>query len=370
MLDLSKHPSLKYLLFGNLYFANGVQGSLVFVIIILYFTELGIPISTATMVAGLASIPFVLKFIFGPITDYFIKYGRKPFIIIGGLLGGFCLFPLAFIDPTDALLPFTLILFLSVVGIVFLDISGMAVGNFFLLLVAKYFGFSMTFIVTGCIVFLTMILPLIVKEIKIAKKRPKIAKSAISEFKKKNTILVALFGLVAAMNFGMILFIIPEYMRNALSLDLVQIGLITTLFPIGTVIGAITGGIMSDKYGRKKTLYVFLFGTIIFSALLVTADTWQILAIIYPIIGFLQGGSLFSAIMALFMDVTNPKIGATQFSILTSIGNFGDYSIGIISGTLVVMLGYDRVFLYAAWFIGPSLLLLYFIKEKTDENKD
>ena len=102
----------------------------------------------------------------------------------------------------------------------------------------------------------------------------------------------------------------------------------------------------------------------IFSSFLIAANTWQMLAVIYPIIGFLQGGSGFSAIMALFMDATNPKIGATQFSILTSIMNFGDYSIAIFSGALVIMLGYHRFFLYSAWIIGPALLILYFIKEK------
>ena len=40
----------------------------------------------------------------------------------------------------------------------------------------------------------------------------------------------------------------------------------------------------------------------------------------------------------------------------------------MVSGYLVLMLGYDRVFLYAAWIIGPALLLLYFVKEKSNKN--
>ena len=81
-------------------------------------------------------------------------------------------------------------------------------------------------------------------------------------------------------------------------------------------------------------------------------------------IGFLTGATLYAAIGALLMDITNPKIAATQYSILTSIANFGDIGIATISGTLVVMLGYTRFFLYAAWIIGPALLVLYFVKEK------
>jgi hypothetical protein len=67
--------------------------------------------------------------------------------------------------------------------------------------------------------------------------------------------------------------------------------------------------------------------------------------------------------MALFMKVTNPKIGTSQFGILTNITNFEDYSIAIFSRALVLILGYCRFFLFAAWLVGPTLLILYFIEE-------
>jgi MFS family permease len=390
MIDLDKHPRVKYLLFGNLYFANGIQASIGMVLIIIYFDEINISIATATMVAGLASIPFTLKFLFGPITDYLIKYGRRPFAIFGGLIAGVALFPLAFINPKDEIILFTAILFIGVIGIVFLDVAadawaiqvskvkergkvnaamfgslfgGMAIGNPLLAIIADNFDYSMAFIVAGVIVTSTIILPLIVKEKKRIKIRPKIIKSLLFEFKKKNTKLVAFFGFFSALNFGLIIFIMPDYMMNFLNLSVTQTGILTTLYPIGIVLGVTTGGIMADKWGRKITLYIFLFLAIIFSSLLITANTWQIFAVIYPILGFLQGGSGFAAMMALFMDVSNPKIGATQFSILTSITNFGDYSIAIFSGALVLILGYHRFFLYAAWLVGPALLILYYIGE-------
>ena len=394
MLELSKHPYLKYLLFGNIYFANGISGALGVTLIIIYFTEKDISIATATLVGGAASLPFTFKFLFGPLIDRFIRRGRRPFIIIGGILGGATLFPLAFIDPTVALFPFALILFIGIAGIVLLDVAadawaiqvtkvhehgkinaamfgslfgGWAIGNVVLSFFAHNFGYHTAFIVAGFIILLTVILPILVKEDIIVKKRPKIGKLLVSEFKKKNTIIISLFGFFHAMNFGILLFIIPEYMMNFLKLDITQIGLITSLYPIGVVIGAVTGGFMADSWGRKKILYIFSFGAIIFSTLLITAKTWQVLAIIYPIIGFLQGGSGFSAMMALFMDITNPKIGGTQYSILTSIMNFGDYSIAIVSGSLLIILGYQRFFLYAAWIVGPALLILYFVKEAKNQ---
>jgi len=65
------------------------------------------------------------------------------------------------------------------------------------------------------------------------------------------------------------------------------------------------------------------------------------------------------------MDVINPRIGATQFSILTGLANLGMVNIGSGSGgILVAMLGFSRVFLYSAWVFGPALLILYLIKLK------
>ncbi len=387
---------MKYLLFGSLYFSEGIILALSTVILIIYFTHKDISIATATLVGGIVYIPWILKFVFGPITDFLIKYGRKPFIIIGGILGAIFIFPLAVIDPKVALIPFTLLLVVSHIFIEFLDVSvdawaiqtskvhergkvsaamygglfgGSAFGSSVFAIIASAVGFNMVFIAAGLIILLTIIFPLLVTEKKIVKERQKIASLVITEFKKKNTILIALFGFIVAMNFGMLIFIIPEYMMNVLKLDIAQTGIIISAFPIATVIGAFTGGVIVDKWGRKKIMYIFLTILLISSALLTIADTWQILAFIYSMIGFLTGAALFTAMGALFMDITNPKIAATQYSILASITNFGDIGIAMISGALVLMLGYSRFFLYASWIIGPALLILYFIKEKNTSEK-
>jgi MFS family permease len=159
------------------------------------------------------------------------------------------------------------------------------------------------------------------------------------------------------------MFIAPLYMRTVLDLDIAQIGLIAAIFPTTKVVGAFLGGVMSDKWGRQSTLFIFMSITAFFSVLMIFADTWQILSIVYGIIGFLQGGS-FTALSAMLMDVTNPKVGATQYSIFTSLANFGEMTSGGMSGTLVAMLGFSRVFLYSAWALGPALLILYFINGK------
>jgi PAT family beta-lactamase induction signal transducer AmpG len=100
------------------------------------------------------------------------------------------------------------------------------------------------------------------------------------------------------------------------------------------------------------------------TAILVLADTWYLFLIIYTIIGFFFGG-YYSVSSALIMDVTNPAIAASQFSILTALFNLGELGIGHgLAGLMVETLGYGRVFLYSALFYGASILILYFVRIK------
>lgn len=391
MIDISKRSYLKYLLFGSLYFAEGLEIALATVIIPIYLhTEKGFSLPSTTLIAGIVMMPWVLKFIWGGIVDYFIRFGRKRFILMGSLLGVVSFFILAFIDPAVALISFVFFLFLSHVGVGFLDVSadawaiemshegergklngamfaglfgGMAVGAAFLSFIAQLFGYSAAFLTTGLLILLVIIFPLTIKEVKMVKKRQKMGSLLVGEFKKKTTQLVAIFLPMLAISEGLLVFAIPLYMSTSLQLNLAQIGLIVSVFPIATVVGALVGGALADKWGRKNPLYVFIWASIFFTAALIFANTWLILAVIYGIIGFLRGG-YYVAKMAMCMDITNPKIGATQFSILTSLGNVGELGGGMAGGTLIALLGFSRVFLYSAWIFGPALLILHFIKLK------
>ena len=395
MIDITKRSFLKYPLFGSLYFSEGLGFSLQIVIIPVYLIEMGVSLPVATIVAGVASVPWMVKFFWGGIVDYFICHGRKKFIIIGGFLAAVGLISLVFIDPFVALIPFAFLSFLTRIGTAFFDVSadawaieisredergkinaaiiagtfgGMAVGSSLFGVIAKIFGYPYVFLTAALLVILIIIFPLVVKEVKIVKNRQKIGKLLVGEFKKKTTQLVSIFAPVFTINSGVLMFLVPLYMKTALQLDIAQIGLIAAIFPATKVVGAIVGGTMTDRWGRKITLFIFLGICVFFSASLIIANTWQILAVLYGIIGFLHGGS-FTAFAAMLMDVTNPKVGATQYSILTSLANFGEMSSGAMSGSLVALVGFSRVFLYSAWALGPALLLLYFIKLKKIEKK-
>ena len=360
------------------------------VIIPVYFVEKGLSVELAGLLIGVISIPVTIKFVWGGIVDYFIKFGRKIFIILGGLLIAFGLFSIIFIDPSVALIPFAMVLFINVCGIGFLDVSsdawaieigreeelgkingsmfagqyiGMAVGAIVLASFAQYYSYQMAFLTGGLIVIFIIIFPLIIKDTKKRIKHPKMSKLLIGEFKKKQTQILSILAPLLNLNKGLLMIVIPIYMKVGLNLEIAQIGLIASIFPITSAIGSITGGMTADKWTRKKTLSIIVWFSIIFSSLLIFADTWIILGIIYAIIGFFQGG-IMAVKCSIFMEVTNPKVGATQFSILTSLGNAGMMAGETISGAFIATFGFFRTFLYSAWFFGPALIVLHFIKEK------
>ena len=381
MIDITKHKFAKYILFSSLYLSEGLKWSISVVIFPLYFDELGISPTILGFVIALTSFPVIVKFIFGGVVDYFNKFGRKRFVLIGGLTSALSLFAVSMINPAKSLSLFILIFFIGVIGISFLDVSadawaiettkkkergkvngamftglfvGTSFGSILFTQIADRIGFNAVFLVAGLLVLIIIIFPLLVREIKKKVKHKKISKVLISEFKKKNILIFSIFAPVATISGGLLLIVIPLYMKKVLMLSVGQVGLITAIFPITNIFGSLIFGTFSDSFGRKSTIYIILSLSIITSGALILADTWIILALIYSIIGFLFGG-LYSSIAALAMDVTDKRIAATQFSIFMSLLNVGEVGIGNgLAGLMLETLGYSRVFLYSALFYGAK----------------
>jgi PAT family beta-lactamase induction signal transducer AmpG len=390
MVNIDNKRGLKYFLFGNLYFSEGIMIAITTVATSLYLREKAVSIPVTTLIVGIVNIPWMLKFFWGPIIDYFIRFGRKTFIILGGTLTVSCMFLVSLIDPSVSLLPFTILIFLSHVGIGFIDVStdawaidvstekdrgkingsmfagqysAWAIGAAVFPLIGSKYGYSSVYFINAVLILLILIFPFIVKETSKHRLKQRIASLVFSEFKKKTVLLVAIFSPLVFMNEGIMSFVMPIYMRDGLGISDVQIGFISMILPVFLAVGSLFGGVVTDKIGRKSALYIFIGLNIVFTASLIFADTWWKLSIIYGIIGFLMGGHS-TVSCALFMDVTNPRIGATQYGILTGIANVGLNGGGMITGSLVVTLGFARTFLYAAWVFGPALLVLYFIRIK------
>jgi MFS family permease len=387
MIDVSRKSWLKCLLFGSLYFSEGIELAAITVLVPIYFEEIGISLSINALIIAVSAIPWTIKFLWGGIVDYFIGFGRKRFIIVGGLLGSIGFFLLTVVNPTTALIPFACIMFIGHIGTAFLDVSadawaieitqenergkingamfagqygGLAVGSSALAILANQFGYPVAFLTAGLSILLIILFPLYVHYTRPSEHHQKVFSLLVHEFKKKTTQLVALFVPFLYLSYGL-LFAVMLYMKIILKLDIAQIGLITGINCAMIALGSLIGGGIIDRFGRKPALYLFITTSIVVTALLVLGTSWPIFSVLFAIIGFLQGGYT-AAEGTLCMDVTNPRIGATQFSVLMSLGNIGEIMGVMVSGAVVELLGFPRLFLYAAWVFGPALLVLYYIR--------
>jgi len=390
MLDITKKGFVKYSLFASLYFSEGLMIAITTVVTSLYLRSKAVPVPITTLAVGVANIPWILKFVWGPIVDHFIKYGRRTFILFGGFLCVFSMFLASQIDPSAYLILFIFLIFLGHVGIGFIDVStdalavdvstdedrgkingsmfagqysAWALGSLIFPLIGSLHGYNYAYLLNGFIILVILVFPFLIKEKIRYKTKQKIFNLVVREFKKRTTQLITIFSPLVFMNEGILSFIMPIYMRDFLNLRDVQIGVISMLLPLFLALGSVAGGAITDKIGRKKALYIFIVLDTIFTALLIFTDNWWKLSLIYSIVGFLLGAHSTVA-CALFMDITNPRIGATQYGILTGVANVGLNGGGMISGSIAAAFSFAHVFLFASWTFGPTLLVLYLIRFK------
>jgi len=387
MLDIQKHNAIKYLLFSSLYFSEGIQLSITTVLTPIFLLEQDLSAGATSLSIGIIMLPWVLKFIFGYLVDNYQQINKKYFTLYGGLLSAAGLILVGFIINQLNILLLIILLFGAQCAITILDVSldawaitttrkkergsingammagffaGIAFGSATLTILAEKYGYPTAFFTGAIIITILMSIPFLTRQPKIPDRKKPLPSTLKKEFRRPYIKYFTLLLPLIAINSGLITLAIPIYMNQQLKLTVSHIGLITTIFTLGRIIGAISCGILSDHITREKTLWYIIITSIIASTLLITVSNWETLTIIYTILGILNGG-LISVLFALCMDVTNKHISAVQFALFIAFINAGELLGSTISGGLIDLIGFTRVFLFAAWIFGPSLLILFYI---------
>jgi MFS family permease len=365
---------------------------LILIVTPIYLIDKGISLPLVTLISGIGYLPWGLKFIWGGIIDFFHKYGRKKFAVFGTIAGAIGFFIISFIDSFFSLLFFTIFLLLGYVGIGFLDSAtdawaidiskkeergkinssmnigkwvGQYLGALIIISIAVTFSYSLSFMITGLIILVLVIVPLSVKyeDRKIDKLR--IWSIVRQEFKNITTRLTTLYFFVIVLQHALYFTLLVFYLKVVLDLNDTYIGMLFALWLVVVIPGSIFGGILSDKYGRKRPLYFFLIIVMISSISPIFLSDFIHLIISFSVIIFFVN-AIISANWAMIMDIINPKISAFQHEIICSIVNFGSIIIGSATGTLFVLLGADNLFVLGAFITLISILILYTVKGLDD----
>ena len=388
MFDLSTHKRFKYLLFSSLYFSEGLYQGLILIVTPLYLLDKGVSLPLVTLIGGIGYLPWGLKFVWGGIIDIYHKYGRKKFAIAGTIFGAIGFFSLAVIDQFFSVVFFAIFLFIGYTGVGFLDSatdawaidiskkedrgkinSSMNIGNWIgqyagalmIIIIGAAFGYNISFMITGLIIFFLVIVPFTVKyERKIGKLQ--VWSLIKQEFKKRITKLTTLYFFIIVLQHALYITLIVAYLKVVLNLDNTFIGFLYVFWLIVVIPGSIIGGVLADKYGRKIPLYIFLIALMVASITPIFFTNFYLIVAAFGIVLFFMNGVI-APNWAMVMDIINPKISASEHEIICSIVNFGGIVIGSSTGTLIVLLGFNNLFLLSAIIIVIALVVFYKIKD-------
>lgn len=367
---------LRYPLFALLYFVQGAIVAYFTALNALYLISFDLTMSQIGLIGTIGMIPFVLKIFLGMLSDRvnFLKLGhRKPYILLGLLIQGFCLMVVPVIDPGKqywlyAALAFTLMsgqaLYDTCTDGLALDttspeeqgtvqgfmVGGRALGVVILSaaigLVVDAFSWKTMFYLLALMSLLPVPLVLLAREIKRTESR-KFEWKAFSAFTRFPVICLAVLGALYSFTTNGANQIVNPFIDNEFGITYSAAGLFTTMWGIGVVLGGITGGRLVDRIGQKKAVQAAIIVSVAAISALAAIQSTSLAFILVTAFG-LAYGYFETVYFALTMKLTDPRIAASMFSILMAIANIGT-AIGMgVSGTLVDSIGFRFTFVIIA----------------------
>lgn len=390
----TQSKTLRFTMFAMLYFTQGTILGYFASLNALYLLGNGLDMAKVGIFASIALIPFVIKILFGMLSDRFNFFGlghRKPYIVIGLLVQFICLLIVARVNPGEHYWTFVALAFILQLGMAFYDtctdglalditpenergmlqgfmVGGRSVGVIVAAsaagFIAQYFNWPSVFYFLAILTLIPIPLIFYIKEVS---RTPgaRFNWSAFGAFKKVQVLAVAVVGLIVFLVIvGSNQLINPAF-NERFQIDLSTAGLITTVWGIGCVIGALAGGIVMDKAGNKKALWLSILTVVPSLTLLAVVNNLPLAWVVAVFFGLAYG--LTQAVyFALAMKYTDPSIAASMYSILMAVTNIGQ-GIGLgVGGAIAKAAGFPVTFLI---FGGLMFLILPFFpmlfKQKT-----
>lgn len=389
---LSQSRLLRFFAFSALYFAQGVPWGFITKGYVVFLTDQGLSNEAIGSAVAYAYMPWAFKIIWGPLIDRFpsARFGRRrPYIIGAEFLMGATMLALLFINPTGALGIVGAILFLHntfaalqdvAVDALAVDIlpedergransfmwasksAGVGIGGSIGLLIGKHLGWPTLFVLIALALFAVMALVLAVRE------RPLGERAVVEEevrltprevarsFSFKEPILGVAIALMTPIGYALIGPVTTRLLRADLKLSEEAIATIGAVGPFASVGGALLGGTLADKWGARKVMGGFMV------AIAMALAVFSALPSLWPSLTFLIAWSVAhdffisaysAASFGLFMSLSNPAIGATQFAVFMAATNL-TYSWTAYAGGVIA----DRFGVPATFAVGAIIQIV------------
>lgn len=360
-------------LFGSIYFIEGAILTFFSGFNALYLRSFDLSYSLIGTAGAVALLPFVLKIFIGMLSDKVNLLGmghRKPFMIIGIAVQALGALLLPLVNPVTSFSLYLGMTLLISLGMSTYDtcadglsidttpteqrgfVQGVMVGARALasIILASVIGFLVTrFSWTAVFVFIAVVtllpLPLVlrVKE----DERPPEKSFSLSGFRSFLTRRMGLF-LLLGLVYPLVLYsangMLGAFLNESVGIAMLQVGLYTSLFGVGAVLGGLAGGPLTDRLGRRNSLLIALIVTSV-SLLALAGTVSAVVAVIAVLVFGLAFGYYETVYMAAGMDLTDPRIAATMFAIIMAVGNIGIGAGQPLAGLLVDAKGFGFLFI-------------------------
>jgi PAT family beta-lactamase induction signal transducer AmpG len=368
-------------MFALLYFTQGTILGYFASLNALYMLENGLDMADVGIFSTIALIPFVIKILFGMLSDRYNLLGfghRKPYILIGLLVQFACLIAVANINPGKSYWFFVGMAFLLQLGMAFYDtctdglalditpesekgilqgfmVGGRSVGVIVAASLAGYiaqtFSWPVVFYFLAALTLIPIPFLFFIKEIQ-RTSGMRFNWAAFSAFKNARVLAVAAVGLVVFLVIVGANQSVNPHFTNILGIDLKTAGLVTTVWGIGCVAGALAGGRVMDKFGNRAALWLSILLVIPALVLIALVNSTGMMWAMAVFFGLAYGLSQ-AVYFALAMKYTQPSIAASMYSILMAVTNIGQ-GIGLgMGGALAKAGGFPLTF-----YVFAALMLL------------
>jgi len=364
-------------LFGAVYFVEGAVLTYFSTFNVLYLRTFGLSYTRIGIVGGITLVPFVLKIFIGLLSDRVNLAGlghRKPYIVLGLVLQSLAFLLIPLVSPVNQFSFFIVVCVLAALGMSTYDtctdglsidttpeeergtVQGIMVGGRALsaIVTAAAIGFlsqrglwPTVFILIGGLGLLIIPLALAVGE---PKKRPpgkEFSRAAFRSLLNWAFLLFLLLGLVYPLALYSANGMIGAFLNEELRVTLERVGLYTSVFGIGAVVGSLVGGPLMSRIGRRAsiTAALLLTSAVTFglAALPSTGSAWAVVFLFGVAFGYYE-----TVYMAIGMDFSDPRIAAFMFAFIMAVGNIGIGLGAPLAGVLVDVIDFRWMFVVFA----------------------
>jgi len=399
------------LLFTALYLSEGAPIGYIWWALPTILRAAGIEVGTITALTSMLVLPWVFKFAWAPLIDGVrsLRWTLRSWILSSQLLMGCALIPLLVLDPATELGTLVPFLLLSTIAAATQDASidalaistvplaergsvngwmqlGMLVGRSALgggaLLLNQRLGTSVVIVLLVAVVWSSSILLLFSREpvpdehetqnvrSRLRALYPRMAAVARS----RTTWLGLLFAATAGAGFEGVGAVAGPFLIDQ-GFTQEDIGTFFALYSVAAMAGgALIGGYVTDRAGTRRSVALFLLllsATVCSLAALAAGTPERLQDLLLPVMTFLYAciGMFTASSYALFMEITDPALGATQFSAFMGATNGCESWSGLVVGRIVTAFGYPLAFATMACISLAALPLVRHIARTTPSSE-